>query len=141
MKMFQLWFSEREQHFKTKLYLYQQIVAVLFVSTRHLLLFTTTRNIIQGNDGRIGHFDSSDSQIFVIFAPANQANHEIDLLCKLVIRSANRTNILINICPIGANQTNINLYIRYIHPIRSICCRARFDSFDSLCKFFRFAHA
>ena len=113
------------------------------------------------NDGRIGNLDSSDSsnsQIFVIFAPENRANHEIDSI-QLVIRSIcfaslwftqqielnrllNQINIMnkqINIHPIWANQMNIYLFIHIICPIRSgnrwsihsIRSRARFNLFDS----------
>ena len=40
-------------------------------------------NPLAYNDGRIGHFDSSDlpdSQIFVIFSLTNWANHKAELI-------------------------------------------------------------
>ena len=117
------------------------------------VLIQISKCVLISNDVRIEHFNShdwSDSQIFMIFAPANRTNHEIDSwfalqprdsLCKFAGQiGTNITNQGIHIRPIHANRTNIYFLIHYIHPIRpanqwsirSICSKSRFDSFNLL---------
>ena len=92
---------------------------------------TETKNISNvSNDERIGHSDSHDLQIFVIFARSNQANQKVNsiwfVICPIQfanpwftlqicsVNQANWTNIYtkrVNVCP---NRKNIYSFFQQI---------------------------
>ena len=81
---------------------------------------------IFNNDGRIGHFDSSDlpnSKIFVIFALVNRADHKVNSI-RFVICSIRKLGPWFMIYKPRMNRMNRDEYYKYMNQHLSDSCKS-----------------